>query len=133
MRKIAVDGLTLAHASGSVISGGVFTITSVPETGIKFKNDSGSFKGVFQSPLKFSFSGGTASGFVPGSVQTTVVASMNTTTLKVQKKNGAKLMCKGDSVMMVCVGTLPPPAGGTAPVSGMVEISDAKQTKGGAN
>ena len=123
LELIAVDGCTLAHASGSSISGGAFVITAAPDT----KAAAGG-AGVFKTPLTFTFSGGSASGFVTGSVMTTAPVSMSATAAKV-KAGGALVMREGDSVTMSCVGTLPSPPGGTSSVAGNVEISAAGQTK----
>ena len=120
---IAVDGCTLAHMSGSLVSGGVFTIASVPD--VKAKCES---KGIYKGPLLFTLSGGSASGFVAGSVMTTAPVSMPATAIKT-KVGGLAVMLEGDFVLMNCVGTLPPPTGGTAPVVGNVEIVVAGQTK----
>lgn len=124
LELIAVDGCTLAHSDGSLISGGVFKIISVPDV----KTKAGG-AGVFKTPLQFTFSGGNASGFVPGSVMTTAPVSIVATAAKV-KAGGLLVMREGDSVLMNCIGTVnPPPPGVTAPVAGNVEISAAGQTK----
>jgi hypothetical protein len=123
LELIAVNGCTLAHAAGSLISGGAFVVSSVADTKAKAGG-----AGVFKTPLMFSFSGGNASGFVPGSVMTTAPASMPATAVKT-KAAALAVMREGDSVLMNCVGTLPPPTGGTAPIAGDVEISAAGQTK----
>lgn len=124
LELIAVDGCTLAHASGSLISGGVFTITSVADV----KSKAGG-AGVFKAPLQFTFAGGNASGFVPGSVMTTASVVMNATASKV-KTGGMLVMREGDFVLMSCTGTsLPNPPGAPAPVAGNVKISIAGQTK----
>ena len=53
----------IQHSVGSIISGGVFTITSLPSTKMKIQNN-----GVFRGDLNISFSGGNMPGMVPGSV-----------------------------------------------------------------
>lgn len=123
LELVAVDGCILAHASGSLISGGAFAISSVPDVKAKAGG-----AGIFKGPLLFSFSGGSAAGFVAGSVMTTAPAVMNATAVKT-KAGGMPVMREGDFVLMNCVGTLPPPTGGTAPVSGSVEIAMAGQMK----
>lgn len=123
LELIAVQGCTLAHSAGSLISGGVFVITSAPDVKAKAVG-----AGIYKTPLQFTFSGGSAAGFVSGSVMTTEPAVMNATATKA-KASGLLVMREGDFVLMNCVGTIPPPTGGTAPVAGNVEISVAGQTK----
>lgn len=118
---IAVDGCQLSHKSGSLISGGSFVITSVPSTNVKAMA-----KGIYTGPLAFTFSGGSAAGFVDGSVAGG--GSIPATSSEVAV-GGLAVMREGDSVLMACVGTIPPPTGGTGPVSGDVEISDAGQSE----
>lgn len=123
LELIAVQGCTLAHAAGSLISGGAFVITSTPDAKAKAGG-----AGMYKGPLLFTFSGGSASGFVAGTVMTTAPVSMPATAVKT-KAAALAVMREGDSVLMNCVGTLPPPTGGTSPVAGNVEISSAGQTK----
>jgi hypothetical protein len=122
--EIANANLTLDHAEGSLISGGSFTVTSVPDP--KSKADGA---GVHVSPLTFTFTGGNASGFLDGSV--TGGGSIPATATKA-KSSGALVMRRGDSATMACIGTIDPPPSSapfTGPVSGGVEISDAGQVK----
>lgn len=121
--ELAVDGCALEHDTGSLISGGSFTITSVPSTVTKEDN-----KGVYTTPMTYTFSGGSAAGFVANTVMTTAPAVIAATAIKT-KDNFLPVMRKGDSGVMTCIGTLPPPTGGTAPVAGPVKIGDAGQTK----
>ena len=53
----------LGHASGSLVSGGVFTIVSTPS--IKNKAEG---HGIYRGPLSYTFAGGDASGFDPGKI-----------------------------------------------------------------
>ena len=122
--EIAVDGCILNHKSGSLISGGVFTITSIPSIEVKCEG-----KGIYETPLQFTFSGGNASGFVSGTVATIAPQSITATAIKV--KGESKLVMRlGDFVLMNAQGTLtgPPPVPAT-PIVGLVEISSAGQTK----
>jgi hypothetical protein len=119
--NIAVDGLTLSHASGSLISGGSFSVISVPSSVTKEAT-----KGIFTSPLLYSFFGGNAAGFVPGSVATLVPQSIIATTQKT-KDYAILVIRQDDSGTMICQGTLT--SGGVGPVSGGVEISNAGQDK----
>ena len=124
LELIAVDGCTVAHASGSLISGGVFTITSAPSTKVKCEG-----KGVFKTPLMITFAGGNASGFVPGSVASTAPVIIIATATKC-KTGGVAVIREGDTGLMNCLGnTLPNPPGIPGPVMGNVEISVAGQTK----
>lgn len=119
---IAVDGLTLDHASGSPISGGSFSVLSVPDAKVKAEGN-----GFFAGPLEFTFSGGDADGFVAGSVAGE--GSMPATALKV-KIGGVAVMREGDGCTMSCMGTIDPPATPpTGSIEGDVEITDAGQTK----
>jgi hypothetical protein len=122
-KNIAVDGLTLSHASGSPISLGSFSVTSLPSTVTKENG-----KGIFITPLLYTFSGGNAPGFVPGSVATLVPQSIISTAQKT-KDYGILVIREEDLGTMICQGTIPPPTGGVAPISGNVEISNAGQSK----
>lgn len=121
MSFLAVDGLTLSHAAGSLISGGFFSVTSSPSSVTKEDGN-----GIFTSPLVYTFSGGNASGFVPGSVATLVPQSIIATAQKT-KDYDILVIRQDDSGTMICQGTLT--GGGVGPVSGGVEISDAGQSK----
>jgi hypothetical protein len=118
---LAVEGLTLSHKVGSPISGGSFSIVSSPSSKTKENG-----KGIYVSPLQFTFSGGSASGFVPGSIATLVPQAINATAQKT-KDYGILVIRKGDSGTMICQGTLI--SGGPGPISGDVEISDSGQDK----
>ena len=121
-KEVAVDGCVLSHKAGSPISGGSFSITSTPSDK-ELENG----KGAYEKELKFTFSGGSATGFAPNSVATTAPQTINPTADS--KMGGEKVMRKGDSVLMNCVGTIAPPATPpTGPIAGDVEISDAGQT-----
>lgn len=109
----------VGHDTGSAVSGGVFVITSIPS--IKVKIDGA---GVYRGPLAGSFSGGNATGFVPGSVVGTWV--INPTATKT-KADVLPVVREGDTGTLTAVGTLPSPPGGTSPVSGAVVVSSAGQ------
>ena len=119
LELIAVDGLTLAHASGSAISLGAFVVTAVPSTKNKAQG-----KGVFSGPLAFTFSGGNAAGCTPGTV--TGGGSIPPAAAKT-KSEDLLVIRAGDSVTMVAAGTAP--NGAAVSVSGKVEVSNAGQTK----
>ena len=110
------------HGSGSPISGGTFLITSVPSGMVRAEG-----AGVHVTPLAYSFSGGDATGFVPGSIAG--AGAIPATAVKVRAE-GAFVMREGDSAIMNATGT--PTGGGSAPISGPVEVSDAGQSTGRA-
>ena len=107
------------HNTGSVVSGGTFTITSTPST-----NVSAGGGGVFRGPLNGTFSEGNASGFVSGSVAGAWVIQPTAANVKA---DGQLVIRDGDTGTLTATGTLPPPTGGTAPVTGSVVVSDAGQ------
>lgn len=114
------------HGDGSPISDGVFTITSAPSTKSKAEG-----AGVYTNPLQYTFAGGSATGFIDGSVLTVVPQQIPATALK-PKSEGALLMRLGDTGIMNAIGTIDPPpptAPFVAPVVGPVEVTDAGQTK----
>ena len=119
LELIGVDGLTLAHASGSLISGGSFVVTAVPSLKNKAQG-----KGAFSGPLAFTFSGGNAAGCTNGTV--TGGGSIPPTAAKT-KSEGLLVIRGGDSVTMAAAGTAP--NGSPVSVSGKVEVSNAGQTK----
>ena len=112
------DG-TVGHDTGSLISGGSFTITSTPSANVK-ANDAG----VYSGPLSGSFSNGNASGFEPGSVAGTWTINPTATAVKV---DGSAVIRADDIGTLNATGTIPPPTGGTGPVVGSVKVSDAGQ------
>jgi hypothetical protein len=123
-KLIAVLNCTLAHGSTSPISGGVFTVTSTPSVKVLAEN-----KGVYKTPLTYTFAGGNATGFVPGSIATLVPQTIVATATKVLV-DGVLVMRVDDLGTMTAQGkTLPDPPGAVGPISGPVEISVAGQTK----
>jgi len=120
MKEIFTQAGSIAHKAGSPISGGAFTITSQPSLKVK------AGQGVYKTTLMYTFAGGNASGFIPGSIATTAPASINSTAQKV-KADGALVMLKGDFGVMTCTGTLTSGVPGT--IAGPVEINNAGQTK----
>jgi hypothetical protein len=122
-KKVAVQGCTLNHKAGSTIAGGIFTITSTPDTKAKCSN-----KGIYKTPLQYTFTGGNSPGFDPSSIATTAPQSITATSTKVKASN-LFVMRLNDFGTMVAQGTI---AGVLTPISGPVEISDAGQTKASA-
>ena len=110
---------TIEHVSGSPISGGVFTVTSPEDLKISING-----LGVYFGTLTFTFTGGSASGFVSGSVAGG--GSITATATRVRTSTGFVLRV-GDTGSLTATGALP--GGGTAPVSGGVELGDPGQDK----
>jgi hypothetical protein len=115
------DGI-VDHDAGSLVSGGAFVVTSVPSTKVK-----ASAKGVYMGPLTGTFSGGNATGFVPGSVAG--AWTINPTAVNV-KAESLPVVREGDSGTLSGVGTIDPPGvPPTGPVVGSVVVSDAGQNE----
>jgi hypothetical protein len=120
---MTVDG-ALGHADGSLVSGGVFTITSTPS--VKVRAVGG---GVYRGPLLYTFAGGDADGFDPGTVATTAPQQIDPTAVKV-RADGLEVIRLGDSGEMAATGTV---SGTPTPIIGLVEVADAGQSKVRAN
>lgn len=109
----------VGHSSGSLISGGVFTITSSPNDKVKAGGS-----GIHTTPLAYSFAGGSASGFQAGTISGT--GTIQASASKV-KASGVLVMRKGDSATMQASGTLN--NGSPGSIAGGVEITNAGQNK----
>ena len=108
------------HDVGSTISGGNFTITSVPSANVKV-ND----KGVYSGPLTGTFSNGNATGFVSGSVSGSFTINPTATAVKV---DNLEVVREDDTGTLSGTGTIDPPASPpTGPVVGQVVVSSAGQ------
>jgi len=118
-KLIMVDGGTLAHGSGSTITGGAFVITSTPNANVGVDT-----KGVYTTALTYTFSGGSAPGFVVGDVASVGPQALVATA---QETNIDALapMREDDTGVMACEGELL--AGGTGTVNGPVIVDDAGQ------
>jgi hypothetical protein len=127
MKDVLNAGGALNHKSGSVISGGAFVITSTPSV----KDKAGGL-GVFPKEVEFTFSGGSASGCVPGTVATAAPVKIPATAIK-SKTEGFPPVRLGDFVTMSALGDNPTPPPPKVAVAGPVEVSDAGQTKVKAN
>jgi hypothetical protein len=117
----------LGHADGSLVSGGVFTIVSTPSV----KNRAVG-AGVYRGPLQYTFAGGDADGFIPGSINTVTPQVINPTSTEARVDALAPIRL-GDSGQMICAGIV---EGGTTPIIGVIgitEVADAGQDKVRAN
>ncbi len=120
MEKIAVDGLTLTPQG--IVSGGSVVITSVPSV----KNFAEG-NGMYETPLTFTFSGGNATGYDPGTVVTAGPGSIPASAVKVKKVSGPVIMREGDSAPAIDMTGLI--SGTPTPFTEPWEITDAGQTK----
>ena len=118
---LAVDGCTVAHSLGSMLSGGSFVITSLSSLKVKAGGS-----GVYKTPLTVSFTGGNFVGGVAGTAigSGTIMA----TATKNLVENLAPLRA-GDSGTIVGTYTQTgsPPIPGV-PFSAQFEISNSGQT-----
>lgn len=117
----AVQGMTLAHATGSQASGGSLTPTTPPS--IKVKAES---KGVYRGPVAFSFSGGNYVGGQPGTAVGT--GTINGSATK-NKADSLAVLLEGDSGTMTGTYVSASNPFPTLPFSSDVEVSVAGQTK----
>jgi hypothetical protein len=122
---VAVEGLTIDHSTGSLASGGTFSIVSSASTKAKCKD-----KGIYTVKLEATWSGGNYSGGVTGTALTAAPAVITATATKM-KVEGGYVMRLGDSGTMsgtyTLAGLSPVP---NTPFSGAsIEITDAGQDK----
>ncbi len=124
MENVAVNGLTLTPQG--IVYGGVVTITSTPS--IKNKAEG---QGMYETPLTFTFAGGNATGYDPGTVVTVGPGSIPATAVKVLKKSGPFVMRENDQAPAIAMtGTI----GGTpTPFTEPWKITNAGQAKIGVN
>jgi hypothetical protein len=116
------DG-ALGHAEGSPVSGGEFTIESLPSDKVRFGAP------IYRGPLFYTFAGGDAAGFDSGTVATVEPQQIDPTAVKV-RADGELVIRLGDSGEMAAVGTA---SGSSSPVVGLVEVAEAGQSKVRAN
>ena len=116
MKLVAVSGAVLGFGTGSVISGGVFTITSTPSTNVKVDG-----LRVYRGPLSWTFAGGETPGFasVAGS------GSISPGSMSMKDDNLA-IVLLGDS----CAGSFIATAsnGVTTALTAKVEVSSTGQS-----
>lgn len=114
---VAVVGVTLAHGSLSTISLGAFEVTTPADLFSSVDGD-----GIYFGSMGFSFTGGSAPGFVVGSVAGAgVIAPSGLSTVS----GGAAVCREGDTGTLIAVGVLL--AGGPGNITGPVVISAAGQ------
>lgn len=120
-KLLGVEGLTIGHSSGSLVSGGMFSITSLPSLKVKCEG-----KGVYRGVLTFMFSAGNHSSGVPGSALGS--GTINVTAQKTKADH--QLVIRAEDTGTI-IGTYVPPSGipPTIPFTSNVEITDAGQTK----
>ena len=119
LKAVMVSGGAVGFAAGSVVSGGVFTITAVPS--LKTKIDG---NGVYCGPLAWTFTGGNASGASPGTVSG---AGTINPTAQYNKDSSKALVLEGDSVSATFAGVTP----SGSPISFQnvtVKVTNAGQT-----
>jgi hypothetical protein len=121
MNYLGVNGIVLAHGSGSIITGGTFTITSTPST----KNKAGG-QGIYFGTLSFTFAGGSASGCDPSTV--TGAGTINPGSIKIKDVLISMFaMLQNDVGSGVFAGTL---GGNPVPLGSQpVKVSNANQSK----
>lgn len=119
LEKAFTNAGIIEHGLGSVISGGVFVITTPPDLKISVTS-----LGVFFGQIAFTFTGGSASGFVSGSVAGG--GTISATASRVKTSAGF-ILREGDTGTLTATGAIP--GGGTGPVSGPVVLGDPGQTK----
>jgi len=121
LKLVAVLGCTISHSLGSPITGGVFTIVTLPSV----KNFGGGLA-VYSGSINFTFAGGSAPGVTAGTV---VGAGKIIPTATKTLADGMLVIRQDDTGLLTAAGTNPAPPPPTLPVAGNVEISIAGQTK----
>jgi hypothetical protein len=120
-KKLMNTSGTLAHDTGSPVSGGTFVITSSPSVKVKAVGP-----GVYFGTLSFTFSGGTYTGGIPGTAQGRGTIAPTAT----KEKEGSNFPIREDDTgtMSGTYQQTAPPY--TVPFSGApVKVSSAGQTK----
>lgn len=123
VEMIANTDIVVAHDDSSLISDGAFTITSLPSDKVFAGSRA---KGVHVGEVEYTFKGGSAEGFIDGSVATAVTqnvpASSTVTAGRAAGVSGAKenVVRDGDTALMNCVGTIDPTPAPPAPPQGPV-------------
>lgn len=126
---MTTDG-SIGHTLFSTVSGGAFVIAPGQDTA-NFKIDGAN---VYKGPLEYSFSGGSATGFVAGSVETIDdVGAPVTNTIDPgapkTEADGSPIMRLVDNDVMICWGvpTSTPPNKALVP-SALVIVATAGQS-----
>jgi hypothetical protein len=124
-KYIMTSAGSVDHGPTSTVSGGAFTITSTASPNVAISGN-----GVHVSPLKFTFTGGDAAGFVNGSVYSVAPQSI-TSAAKNVNVDGANTMNEDDTGAIELWGT---PTGAGPPPDTVVPgataiVDDAGQDK----
>ncbi len=101
----------------SPITGGTYAVSVPPSAFVSIGGVP-----VYAGPLKYTFSGGSAPGFVDGSIASTGEQTINPTPSSMVVE-GKPVIRVGDQGVMSASGALT--AGGSGPISGPAEVSDA--------
>jgi hypothetical protein len=91
-----VNGGTVGFGTGAVVTGGIFTITSVPSTDVLIDNN-----GVYSGSLSWTFAGGSGTGSVSGTVTGSGTITAGSTSTKADSKT---VVLSGDSVTATFTG-----------------------------
>jgi len=129
LEYIAVSGLTIDHSSGSLVSDGAFTVTSLPSIKVKV-SDNGVYNGVYSGVLTFTFTGGSHSAGQEGTA--TGGGSISITAKKTKADNKLVFRVKDKGTI---TGVYVPISGNPpiVPFTSDVEITDAGQIKAKGN
>jgi hypothetical protein len=109
----------IVHKSGSIVSGGNFSITTPPGTKLLILGN-----GVYRGPIAVTFSGGNASGMVPGTVAG--AGTIAPTSLKNKTETLAVIRDKDEGTL---VGTATPSGGGPPVPINIPCVCSSVQTK----
>lgn len=91
-----VNSGTLGFGTGAVVTGGIFTIISVPSNNVLIDN-----KGVYSESLSWTFAGGNGTGSVSGSVTGSGTITAGSTSVKADSK---AVILLGDSATATFAG-----------------------------
>ncbi len=116
MSYVMTQAGSIDHLSTSVITGGAFLISSTVSAFSKADGIP-----IFEGPITYTFLGGSAPGFVDGTVVSIGPQVLSPTSIGYDPP----VVREGDVGVMLATGSLI--GGGTSPVSGEVEVVDAGQ------
>ncbi len=110
---------SLDHGATSLINGGAFVITTPVSVDVTIESVP-----IYAGSIIYTFLGGSAPGFVDGTVVSTGPHAIIPAAASVIV-DGQPVARENDSGIMLATGSLI--GGGTGPVSGVVEVADAGQ------